>query len=180
MFLIILLGLVLIISLVTDIKKRRILNVVTLPAILLGLVFYTITLGWDGFLYSGTGFLAGLGLLLIPYLLGGMGAGDVKLMAAIGALTGATFTFYSFIYTGLIGGVIALILIIKTKGLRNSLKSLWFLLKSLIFRVLFLRSELGEMVVKKDKGSGSNITFPYGVAIVLGTVCAFWIGGGFP
>ncbi len=179
MFIIVILGFVLIISLVTDIKKRKILNIVTLPAILIGLVFYTITLGWDGFLFSGKGFLVGLGLLLIPYLLGGMGAGDVKLMAAIGALTGTTFTFNSFIYTGLIGGIIALILIIKSKGLYNSLKSFWLLLKSLIFKVLFLRSELGEIVLKNEKGTGSGITFPYGVAIVLGTVCAFVVGGRF-
>lgn len=170
MFNLILLGLVLIISLITDIKERKILNIVTLPAILIGLVFYTFTLGWDGFLFSGKGFLVGLGLLIIPYLIGGMGAGDVKLMAAIGALTGASFTFYSFIYTGIIGGIIALILIIKSKGLGNSIKSLFF-------SVLFLKSQLGSLKVPAK--NSSSITFPYGVAIVLGTVCAFMVRGGF-
>ncbi|MGJ7919800.1 A24 family peptidase [Neobacillus sp. LXY-4] len=175
MFIIIVLGLVLSISFVTDIKKRRILNIITLPAILLGFVYNTITLGWEGFLFSGKGFLVGLGFLLIPYLLGGMGAGDVKLMAAIGALMGTTFTFYSFIYTGLIGGIIALILIIKSQGLWNLLKSMSFVLKSFFFRLLFLRSDLGEIVVNKNK---SKIAFPYGVAIVLGTVLAYLLEGG--
>ncbi|MGJ7919182.1 A24 family peptidase [Neobacillus sp. LXY-4] len=178
MFIIIVLGTILMISLITDIKNRRILNIVTLPAILFGLLFYTITLGWDGFLFSGKGFLVGLGLLLIPYLLGGMGAGDVKLMAAIGALTGTSFTFHSFIYTGIIGGIIALFLIIKSDGLWSPIKNLWFSLKSIFFKLLLLRDNTGEIVINKNKHVNSSITFPYGVAIVLGTVCAFVLGGG--
>lgn len=178
MFILFILGLVLIISLLTDIKNRKILNIITLPAILLGFVYYTITLGWEGFLFSGKGFLVGLGVLLIPYLLGGMGAGDVKLMASIGALTGTTFTFYSFIYTGLIGGIIALILIVKAKGLWNSIKSGWFILKSFVFKMFFLRGNLGEVVVNDNKQIDSRIAFPYAVAIVLGTICAFLLEGG--
>ena len=86
-------------------------------------LFITIyTSGFEGFLFSGKGFLVGLGLLMIPYLLGGMGAGDVKLMAAIGALMGTSFVFYSFIYTALIGGLIALLLIFKKRGFMNSIK----------------------------------------------------------
>lgn len=170
MFIITILGLVLLISCISDIKSRRILNVVTLPAILIGILFYTITLGYDGFLFSGKGFLVGLGVLLIPYLLGGMGAGDVKLMAAIGALTGKTFTFHAFIFTGIIGGIIALVLIIKSKGFMNSIKSFFF-------SIFFLKSNLGTMVVNQKKNE--SITFPYGVAIVLGTVCAYLFEGGF-
>jgi prepilin peptidase CpaA len=170
MFNLIVLGMVLIISLITDIKKRKILNIVTIPAIFIGLVFYIVTLGWEGFLFSGKGFLVGLGLLLIPYLLGGMGAGDVKLMAAIGSLTGASFTFNSFIFTGIIGGVIALILIIKSKGIIN-------FIKSLLLSIIYFRNNLGSMV--RATKNNSKITFPYGVAIVLGTVCAFIVEGGF-
>lgn len=179
MFNVLILCLILIISLITDIKKRKILNIVTLPAILLGFVFYTVTLGWEGFLFSGKGFLVGLGVLLIPYLLGGMGAGDVKLMAAIGALTGATFTFYAFIYTGLVGGIIAVILIIKSRGLLNSIKSGFFAIKSVFFRMFLLRGSLGEMVIHNNKPTESKIVFPYAIAITLGTLAAYVFGGGF-
>ncbi|CRK81534.1 A24 family peptidase [Neobacillus massiliamazoniensis] len=158
----------LIISLITDVRKRKILNIVTLPTILVAFLYYSITLGWSGFLYSGKGFLVGLGLLLIPYLLGGMGAGDVKLMAAIGALMGPSFVFYSFIYTALIGGAIALILIIKKHGFIN-------ITKSIFFNVVFFRSSLGSMTISKDQNS--SISFPYGVAIVLGTLCTLIWGG---
>ncbi|QCJ45301.1 prepilin peptidase [Bacillus sp. S3] len=152
----------LLISLITDIKNRRILNIVTLPAILFGFIYYTTLQGLEGFLFSGKGFLIGLTLLLIPYLLGGMGAGDVKLMAAIGALMGTSFVLYSFVYIALIGGLISVMLIMKRNGVKLSLKSL-------CYQLFFLRSNLGSKLFSKDKSS--SISFPYGVAIVLGTFC---------
>ncbi|WP_129689928.1 A24 family peptidase [Gottfriedia acidiceleris] len=157
----------LLISLITDIQKRKILNIVTLPAILIGFIYYTATLGWEGFLFSGKGFLTGAAFLFIPYLLGGMGAGDVKLMAAIGALTGAMFTFYSFIYIALIGGIISLVLIMKNRGIWNSIKSFFF-------EMFYLRSNLGSVILNANKQS--SISFPYGVAIALGTVCEIILG----
>lgn len=168
MIILITLTLVLLISLITDIKKRKILNIITLPSILIAFIYYTVALGSSGFIFSGKGFLVGLGLLLIPYLLGGMGAGDVKLMAAIGALMGASFVFYSFMYTALIGGIIALFLIIKQKGFGKSIKN--------FFSVTFLRDNLGSIIINKGEQS-SRIFFPYGVAIVLGTFCTLIWGG---
>ncbi|MBS8266578.1 prepilin peptidase [Mesobacillus boroniphilus] len=167
---IIILILVLLISLITDIKKRKILNIVTLPAILYGFAYYLTENGINGFLFSGKGFLVGLGLLVIPYLLGGMGAGDVKLMAAIGALMGASFVFYSFIYTAIIGGIIALVLIAKKRGIINPIKSL-------LFNLTFFRSNLGSMIIADKEQKHSSISFPYGVAIVLGTFCNLVWGG---
>ncbi|MBI0577634.1 prepilin peptidase [Neobacillus cucumis] len=159
---------VLVICVITDIKSRKILNVVTLPTIVFGLTYNLFNTGFDGFLFSGKGFLVGLGLLFIPYILGGIGAGDVKLMAAIGALMGSSFVFYSFIYTALFGGAIALILIIKKKGLSN-------IIKSTFFNVVFFKCNLGSIILTKDKNS--SISFPYGVAIVLGTFYLLVWGG---
>jgi prepilin peptidase CpaA len=164
----IILVIILLICIITDIKYRKILNIVTLPAILFGIVFSLITSGLAGFLFSGKGFIVGLSLLLIPYLLGGMGAGDVKLMAAIGAMMGTSFVFYSFIYTALIGGIIGLIIIFKTNGFKNTIKSF-------LFNVVFLRSSLGSIILSNDKKS--SISFPYGIAIVLGTLCTLIWGG---
>ncbi|MEH7374830.1 A24 family peptidase [Neobacillus drentensis] len=154
----------LLISLITDIKKRKILNIVTLPAILFGFIYYTVFQGLEGFLFSGRGFLLGLSLLLIPYLLGGMGAGDVKLMAAIGALMGTSFVLYSFVYIALIGGLISVVLIMNKNGIKNSLRSFFF-------QIIYLRGNLGSLLLNKDKSS--SISFPYGVAIVFGTLGTF-------
>jgi prepilin peptidase CpaA len=171
MMIFIILGSVLLISFITDIKKRKILNIVTIPAIIFGFIYYTTFEGWSGFLFSGKGFLIGLGLLIIPYLVGGMGAGDVKLMSAIGALMGTSFVFYSFIYTALIGGFIGLLLIFKSRGFMNSVKSLYFN----ITNIVLFRSSLGSIIIQTD--NKSSISFPYGVAIVLGTLCTLVWGG---
>jgi prepilin peptidase CpaA len=162
---------VLFICLYTDIKSRRILNIITIPTVLGGIIFNLSTTGWGGLLFSGKGFLVGLGLLIIPYLLGGMGAGDVKLMAAIGALMGTSFVFYSFIYTALIGGVISILLIIKSRGFLNTIKSFFFNLSN----VVLFRSNLGSLIIPSK--NSNSISFPYGVAIVLGTFCTLVWGG---
>jgi prepilin peptidase CpaA len=167
----ILLLFVLFICLYTDIRSRKILNIVTFPSIIFGIVYNIFALGFEGFLFSGKGLLVGVGFLIIPYILGGIGAGDVKLMAAIGALMGTSFVFYSFIYTALIGGAIAVLLIFKSRGFMNSIKALYFNFTNI---VLF-RSNLGSMIIPKDKKS--SISFPYGVAIVLGTLCTLVWGG---
>lgn len=162
----IVLVIILFVCLVTDIKYRKILNVVTLPTIVFGLIYNIIAMGFEGFAFSGIGLLVGLGLLIIPYLLGGMGAGDVKLMASIGALMGTSFVFYSFIYMGLIGGLIALILIIKQRGLFNGVIRP---LKYFFYKLVLFRSNLGSVGFSTEKNP--SISFPYGIAIVLGTLC---------
>ncbi|WP_102348663.1 A24 family peptidase [Bacillus sp. Marseille-P3661] len=146
----------LLISFFTDIKKRKILNIVTFPAMLLGIVLHTLTAGWDGFVFSSLGLLTGFALLIIPYALGGMAAGDVKLLMAIGALKGTAFVIGSFIYIAIIGGIIALIILLKQRELLSSLKRIFF---SAQLRTLngLSKNELHH-------------AFPYGVAIVLGTV----------
>lgn len=149
------------ISLITDIKTRKILNIVTFPTIIFAIIFYSITQGWDGFFFSTIGFLVGIGTLLIPFLLGGMGAGDVKLMGAIGAMMGAAFTLKAFVAVALIGGFISLILIVKKNGFIHSLRALY------IFPAL-LSGTKGMFQMNAD--SGSSIAFPYGVPIVLGTL----------
>ncbi|MCA0987530.1 A24 family peptidase [Guptibacillus algicola] len=155
----------LLISLYTDIRNRKILNIVTFPAMLLGVVYYTITLGFEGLLFSVAGLLVGFLLLIIPYLLGGMGAGDVKLLASVGALTGVTFVLHSFVYTALAGGVIALILLVRRLEFKKLsplyLLSFFYLLKN----------------ITSSNDDKPRITFPYGVAITVGTLCTFFLGG---
>lgn len=87
-----LINLILIILLLTasffDAKEKRIPNFLTFPVIFTGLILNIIMNGLDGITFSFYGFLIGLAIFFIPFALGLMGAGDVKLMAAIGALMG--------------------------------------------------------------------------------------------
>ncbi|HJV46795.1 MAG TPA: prepilin peptidase [Bacillota bacterium] len=152
---------ILIVSFVTDMRHRRILNSVTLPAMGIGLVYHLIDSGWNGLVFSGEGLLLGMGLLLIPFLLGGMGAGDVKLLAAVGAIKGVTFVFYAFIFTSIIGGLLAIAILIYQKELIPAMKRIFFALIP------------GTGI----QPSTTQLSMPYGVAIVFGTLLTYsWSG----
>ena len=93
---IIALVLILIIASIIDYKQQRIPNIVTIPATVLALLFYWLSNGLEGFLFSIAGLFAGMGSLIIPYAMGGMGAGDVKLMGVVGSFLGAKGVFWAF------------------------------------------------------------------------------------
>jgi prepilin peptidase CpaA len=158
---------VLLLSLITDLRSRKILNVVTFPAIGLGLLLNTVSDGWGGLTFSVLGLLAGSSLLLVPYLLGGMGAGDVKLLAAVGALKGASFVFHAGIYTAIIGGVIGAAYLVWKRKL---------FLFTIVKRFMGIPGiQSGD--VRLGDNAGEPLTFPYGLAIVSGTLLAYLLGG---
>jgi len=108
---------------VHDVRERRIPNFVTGPAVLAGLMLHTISGGWAGL---GDSALAGLiagGIFLIFFLAGGMGAGDVKLMAAVGCLTGLSPLRVVIISTVIAGAVFALAVGIYNGRLRETLRN---------------------------------------------------------
>ena len=92
----------------TDLRSRRIPNWLVLPFFGVGVVVSCFLQGWHGLGHSLSG--AGLGLLLygVLFFMGGMGAGDVKLCAAIGAWIGPVQLIYALVFTGLVGGLMAL------------------------------------------------------------------------
>ncbi len=93
---------------VGDWRTRRIPNYLTFGGALAGIVFQTAVFGWPGLAQALLGLFLGLGLLLLPYILGGMGAGDVKALAALGAWLGPKGCFSVFCYMGLAGGLMSL------------------------------------------------------------------------
>ena len=95
-----------------DLKTRRIPNYLTLGGVLGGLGFQLGYHGLPGLLDGLAGLGLGFFLLLGPYLLGGMGAGDVKASAALGAWLGLWRAFALFVYMGLCGGLILLVMLL--------------------------------------------------------------------
>jgi prepilin peptidase CpaA len=111
-FPIIFLSVILIVSAVIDLRTQKIPNLITYPTMVIAFSYHGTLGGGNGLLFSLTGLSVGIALLLLPYLLGGMGAGDAKLMGAVGAMIGAKGVFYAFLCTAIVGGIYALVLIL--------------------------------------------------------------------
>jgi prepilin peptidase CpaA len=113
-----------IVAAVTDVWKFKVHNWLTVPLMLSGLVYHGIHGGWAALSDSAMGVLLGFGVLLIFYLMGGMGAGDVKLMAGVGAWFGMDLTFFVFLASALAALVYAIALIVFFGSLRETLLNL--------------------------------------------------------
>jgi prepilin peptidase CpaA len=97
---------------ITDVWKYKVHNLLTIPLLLSGLVYHGVTEGWEGFGSSVLGSLSGFAILIGFYVLGGMGAGDVKLMTALGAWLGVLLTVCLFLASAVAAGIYALALIL--------------------------------------------------------------------
>ena len=103
---------ILISSAVIDFRTQKIPNLITYPGMVIAFSYHGALRGFDGLLFSLAGLAVGIGIFLLPYLMGGMGAGDAKLMGAIGGMIGAKGVFYAFLCTAIVGGIYAGVLIL--------------------------------------------------------------------
>src|SRR5439155_10247013 len=94
-----------IVAAVTDVWRFKVHNWLTVPLMLSGLIYRGATGGWVELTDGAWGVLLGFGVLFIFYLMGGMGAGDVKLMGAIGAWLGTSLTLVVFLTSALAAGL---------------------------------------------------------------------------
>ena len=155
---------VLIIASITDIRSHRIPNWLTFPAIIMGLGFNLISGGVGGLLFGVAGLLLGIGLFIFLYAMGGMGAGDVKLMGAVGAMLGPKMVLWAGFYTAFLGGIYAVGLILFHPDLRAKRSAVAETLKNLIlFRTFNYNKPAEEPNAPK---------LCYGVAIAIGTIAA--------
>jgi len=152
---------VLVVATFTDVRSRRIPNWLVFPFFVLGLVVSGWLQGWHGVEMSFAG--AGLGLLIYGLLfwVGGMGAGDVKLCAAIGAWIGPSQMLISLIFTALVGGAMAL----TWAAFGGFLKELFLHTGDLAFGA----KERGEITLKNPL----RRKMPYAPAIAVGTLISF-------
>ncbi|WP_449245286.1 A24 family peptidase [Desulfobacca acetoxidans] len=147
----------------SDLHSRRIPNYLTFGGALAGLFYQTVFFGWSGLGQGLFGLLLGLGLLLIPYILGGMGAGDVKGLAALGAWLGPKGCFSLFCYMGIAGGLMSLGVLIWRGILWSFLKRGW-----VRFQTMVLCRGQGVLLETITPSSNQTPGIPYGMAIALG------------
>jgi prepilin peptidase CpaA len=161
---------------VTDVWKFKIHNVLTLPLLVSGLLYHALAAGLPGFTVSVLGALLGFGLLIVLYLLGGMGAGDVKLMAGIGAWLGLPLTFYVFLASSLAAGIYALVIILiyqRTSETWVNLQIAWHRL-SAVGRHLGANERV-ELEVARSGRRARIIPFAAMIALgMLGLVAWMW------
>ena len=124
-------------------------------------IFYHLIFG-NGVLFALEGLLLGIAFLILPYILGGMGAGDAKLMGAVGAFLGPKGVFAAFLYSALTGGIYALIVMGMHGWFFKTLKRYWLMLK-----ILFTTQEFFYIHPPEEM---KKLRLCYGVAIAVGTI----------
>jgi prepilin peptidase CpaA len=151
-----------------DVRRRRIPNWLTFGAAIAGLVYRTSVEGAAGFTDAGAGWFVGAAMFFLPFALGGLGAGDVKLVAALGAWFGLADAMWLALYTGVAGGVVALVVALLRGYLRQALANVGLLFMH--WRVAGLRA-LPELTIYHGQGP----KLAYGVSIFVGTVVTIWL-----
>ena len=146
-----------------DVRTRTIPNRLTFPALLLGVAMHTALNGSAGLSSS----LAGLGLagaVLLPgYLFRWMGAGDVKLMAAVGAWLAWPLALVAVLASLIMGGAISLVVALRRRMLRRALLGAGLIAQSVISG-----SDMSAPVT-------TGVRFPFAVAVFAGSIISFWI-----
>ena len=143
-----------------DLARGRIPNALAVVLAVAGIATAAVADGLVGLTDSLAGAAVGGGLLLLCHLAGWLGAGDVKLMAAMGTLLGLVGTVWALFYTAVVGGAVGVGVLIW-KG-----KLLWGLKRAFSLRALMHPGEVEE-----------RITIPYGFAIAVGTLMAVFLRG---
>ena len=162
----------LVVAAVIDGCKLKVPNWLTFPMILSGWAFSAAVYGWPGLGWSLGGTAVGLALLLPAYAIGGMGAGDVKLLAGVGAWVWSTTTLYAFVLSAMFGGVIAVAMVLYRRAWRKHYDQFW----TICNEVLSIRDPEQLSVIAAERKS-SMLLLPYGIPIALGSITYFaWSG----
>jgi len=151
----------------SDFRTSRIPNWITVPGAALGFVLQAWYGGIHGALASLAGAGLGLGIFIALYIAGGMGAGDVKLFSAVGALAGPQALIMVFVFTGLLGGIAALVLSVSRGRLRQTLGQTGMLLLDL--------GRLRWQEVRQSSGAPNSLRLPYGIVIAGGTLLSLMV-----
>ncbi len=151
-----------------DLRTRKIPRALTLGGAVAGVLFHWATGGWSAGILSLAGWTVGIAILLVPFALGGLGGGDVKLLGALGAWLGPTNAVWLGLYTGIAGGIIAILVAVSSGYLGQAVTNLRTLL--IHWRINGIRP-LAELTLATSAGP----RVAYAVPILAGTVATLWL-----
>lgn len=164
--------LVLIVAAYIDGKQLRVPNWITFPMFLAGLAFNVWLSGWTGLGEGLLGGLVGLLCLLPLYAVGGMGAGDVKLMAGVGAWLGASVTFYAFCVSAIVGAVMAVGMVLYRRRFVQHYANFVIILTE--WMQTKNPRELSRLAAERKP---TMMLLPYGIPICVGSIAYFLYEG---
>ena len=146
-----------------DVRYRRIPNVLVLSTLLAGVSINTAFGGWQGMLSSMEGFALAFFPMLLMHIFGAMGAGDVKLFGAVGAVLGVGLVPLAFVLVVMLGALLAVYTMLRAGTVFSTLHGVFR-----IFVGLLPGWEMPRFAISPDR----KHTIPYGVAIMLGSLIA--------
>jgi prepilin peptidase CpaA len=149
-----------------DVRYRRIPNLLVLATLLGGLALNTACNGSHGLLMSLEGFALAFGLMFLLHAFGTMGAGDVKLFGAIGAIIGVSLVLPTMLIVAITGGVFAVCKMVYARRTVTTLVGVTHFFYGLL---------PGQRVPRFEVPSDRSITLPYAVPICCGSVIAFFL-----
>ncbi len=149
-----------------DYAQRRVPNWLNAALIVLGFAAQAYFHGFGGMTAGFFGLLVGFGVLIIPWAMHGMGAGDVKLMAAIGVWFGPWMTLVSFAVGAVLGGIIAVVMIVSSGRLQAACANVGVLMVKMQSR----ETAFGEFGSAKSFAAGGSQLLPYGVPLTIGSL----------
>ncbi len=167
---------VVVVAVITDLLWRRIPNLLTFPVFGVAVIVHVVYQGWAGLGLSFGGAILAPALLLLMHGGTGIGMGELKLAAVIGAILGPVLAVVTVLLSALAGGILAIFIMLKPGGQLRELLS------------VFLIGLPFQKIWKKKAGNGTNLedspraaaTMPYGVAIGAGsllTLAVYWWTG---
>jgi len=163
----------LLISAYFDLRYRKIPNYLILTGVISAVLVNTFLNGFSGLVGSVIGFSLGILLLIIPFALGGIGAGDVKLLGVVGAVNGTTLVFHTFICMAIWGGLISIVMLLCNRQMLKILKWIVVLIKELVLTA----ASLGRRMITINPLPTTGLSLPYAVPLFMGTATVFLIGG---
>ncbi|NLX23747.1 MAG: prepilin peptidase [Phycisphaerae bacterium] len=152
-----------------DYRERRVPNWLNAALAIAGFATQAHFFGWSGLATAALGLIVGFAVLIVPWLMHGMGAGDVKLMMAIGAWLGPWLTFLSFCVGAVVGGVIAVVMILSSGRLWHAYANLLTISQ----KVTSPSTVFSDFGSAKSFGETSQL-LPYGVPLTIGTLIIFF------